>query len=130
MPRTKTAGPTEKELQILSILWKNGQNTVRQVNKIMNRSEVTGYTTTLKQMQIMFEKGLLKRDETFKTHIYLPAQSEMIVQKQVLGSLLDRVFSGSVGKLVLSALSSKKISKDELSKIKQMIKQKEQDIQK
>jgi BlaI family transcriptional regulator, penicillinase repressor len=128
MARTRSTGPTDKELQILSILWKNGPSTVRQINKIMNRSENTGYTTTLKLMQIMFEKGLLKRDESSKTHVYLPLRSESVVQEEVIGNLLDRAFSGSVGKLVLRVLSSKKISPEELAKIKKVINQKEQEM--
>ena len=129
MSRTKSIGPTDKELQILSILWKNGPSTVRQINKIMNWSENTGYTTTLKLMQIMFEKGLLKRDETSKTHIYLPLRSESVVQEEVIGNLLDRAFAGSVGKLVLRVLNSKKISPEELAKIKKIINQKEKEMQ-
>jgi predicted transcriptional regulator len=129
MARTRTIGPTDKELQILSILWKNGPSTVRQINKIMNRSENTGYTTTLKLMQIMIEKSLLKRDESSKTHIYLPLHSESVIQEEVIGNLLDRAFAGSVGKLVLRVLTSKKISQEELAKIKNMINQKEKEMQ-
>jgi predicted transcriptional regulator len=128
MARTKTTGPTEKELQILSIMWKNGSCTVRDVNKIMNRNENTGYTTTLKQMQLMFEKGLLKRDENSKSHIYSPVQTESFVQEEVLGNILDKIFSGSVGKLVLHALSTKKISQQELTSIKRVITQKEKEL--
>ncbi|MFH0735092.1 MAG: BlaI/MecI/CopY family transcriptional regulator [bacterium] len=128
MARIKSLGPTEKELEILSILWQNGPNTVRFVNLIMNRSENTGYTTTLKQMQIMFEKGLLKRDESNKTHIYLPVHSESTIKEVVVSKMMDRIFSGSAGKLVLHALSSKKISSEELSKIKKIIDQKEQEL--
>jgi predicted transcriptional regulator len=128
MARTKTTGPTEKELQILSIMWKNGSCTVRDVNKIMNRNENTGYTTTLKQMQLMFEKGLLKRDENSKSHIYTPIQSESFIQEEVIGNILDKIFSGSVGKLVLHALSTKKISQQELASIKRVITQKEKEL--
>jgi BlaI family transcriptional regulator, penicillinase repressor len=125
MARKKGTGPTEKELQILSILWSKGPSTVRNINKVMNRDEDTGYTTTLKLMQIMYEKGLLKRDESEKTHIYTPARPEAHVQEEIVGSLLDRVFSGSTEKLVLRALSSKKVSAEELANIKKMINQKE-----
>jgi BlaI family transcriptional regulator, penicillinase repressor len=125
MARKKITGPTEKELQILSILWTHGPSTVRNVNKVMNQDEDTGYTTTLKLMQIMYEKGLLKRNESAKTHIYLPAQSEAHVQEELVGSLLDRVFAGSTEKLVLRALSSKKVSAEELANIKKMVNQKE-----
>jgi predicted transcriptional regulator len=122
MARKRILGrPTEKELQILSILWSRGPSTVRDINKVMNRDENTGYTTTLKLMQIMYEKGLLKRNESARTHIYLPAQSEAYVQEEVVDSLLDRVFAGSAEKLVLRALSSKKVSATELAKIKKVI---------
>jgi BlaI family transcriptional regulator, penicillinase repressor len=128
MARKKNIGPTEKELQILSILWKYGSGTVREVNSKINQNETTGYTTTLKLMQIMFEKGLLKRDESSKTHIYTPANKENIVQKEIIGSLLNRVFAGSAEKLVMSALSAKKISREELEKIKTLISQKELEL--
>jgi predicted transcriptional regulator len=90
----------------------------------MNRDHSTGYTTTLKLMQIMYEKGLLKRDESAKTHIYSPTRSEVHVQEEVVGNLLNRVFAGSTEKLVLRALSSKKVSTEELENIKRMINQK------
>jgi predicted transcriptional regulator len=109
-------------------MWKNGSCTVRDVNKIMNRNENTGYTTTLKQMQLMFEKGLLKRDENSKSHIYTPIQSESFIQEEVIGNILDKIFSGSVGKLVLHALSTKKISQQELASIKRVITQKEKEL--
>jgi predicted transcriptional regulator len=125
MARKKVAGPTEKELQILSILWSHGPSTVRNINKVMNQDESTGYTTTLKLMQIMYEKGLLKRNESAKTHIYTSAHSEAKVQEEVVDSLLDRVFAGSTEKLILRALSSKKVSASELANIKKMVNQKE-----
>ena len=128
MARKKNIGPTEKELQILSILWKYGQGTVREVNSKINLNENTGYTTTLKLMQIMFEKGLLKRDESSKTHIYKPTYPENLVQEEIVDSLLSRVFAGSTVKLVMSALSAKKVSRDELEKIKMLISQKESEL--
>jgi len=126
MARKRITGrPTEKELQILSILWSQGSSTVRDVNKVMNQDQDTGYTTTLKLMQIMYEKGLLKRNESAKTHIYSPIHSEAHIQEKIVDSLLDRVFAGSTEKLVLRALSSKKVSASELAQIKKMINQKE-----
>ncbi len=121
MARQKVSGPTDKELSILSILWCKGPSTVRQVNEEMAKQQRTGYTTTLKLMQIMSDKGLLIRDDSKFQHIYKPAVSEEKTQKQVVGDLLDRVFSGSAGKLVMRALSAKKVSADELAKIKKMI---------
>jgi predicted transcriptional regulator len=128
MARKRNTGPTEKEMQILSILWKQGAGTVREVNSKINQNENTGYTTTLKLMQIMYEKGLLKRDESSKTHIYTPANTENSVQKEIIGSLLNRVFAGSTEKLIMSALSAKKVSREELKKIKNFISQKEGEL--
>ena len=127
MPRKKTAIPTEKELQILSIIWRRGPSTVREVNTVMNRDSGTGYTTTLKLMQIMHEKRLLKRDDSAKTHVYLPANSEEQIQSQVVDNLLDRVFAGSTKKLMMRVLSSQHVTPDELSSLKKMIEMKEKE---
>ena len=127
MPRKKTAIPTEKELQILSIIWRRGPSTVREVNTVMNRDSGTGYTTTLKLMQIMYEKRLLKRDDSAKTHVYLPANSEEQIQSQVVDNLLDRVFAGSTKKLMMRVLSSQHVTPDELSSLKKMIEMKEKE---
>jgi BlaI family penicillinase repressor len=121
MARNKAAGPTDKELDILSILWNNGPSTVRQVNEVMNKQQRTGYTTTLKLMQIMTGKGLVVRDDSKFQHIYRPAVSEEKTQKQVVGDLLEKVFSGSAEKLVMRALSAKKVSSKELAKIRKML---------
>ncbi|MCK5225225.1 MAG: BlaI/MecI/CopY family transcriptional regulator, partial [Planctomycetes bacterium] len=91
MARHKTASPTNKELVILGILWNNGPSTVRQVNEEMNKQQKTGYTTTLKLMQIMTEKGLVVRDDSKFQHIYKPAISEEKTQNQVVGDLLEKV---------------------------------------
>ena len=121
MARNKAAGPTDGELAILQILWQNGPATVRQVNQQMNKHQKTGYTTTLKFMQIMADKGLLIRDQSQFRHIYKPAVSEEKTQKQLIGSLLDRAFAGSAEKLVMRALSAKKVSPKELAKIKKLL---------
>lgn len=128
MARKKRSGPTEKEMEILSILWKQGASTVRDVNTIMNRNEDTGYTTTLKLMQIMYEKGLLKRDTSSKTHVYFPASSEESVQNQVVGNMMSHVFEGSAEKLMMRVLSSQKVSAEELEKLKKLIEDKEREI--
>jgi BlaI family transcriptional regulator, penicillinase repressor len=128
MSRKKQSIPTQKELTILSILWKRGASTVREVNTVMNHDEDTGYTTTLKLMQIMFDKGLLKRDASAKTHIYFPANSEEQIQSQVVGNLLDRVFAGSPEKLMMRVLSSQQVSAEELSSLKELIELKEREI--
>ena len=121
MAKQDTLQPTDRELTILGILWDNGPSTVRQVNDAMNQTKATGYTTTLKLMQIMTEKGLLIRDESQFKHIYRPAISEEKTQRQLVGDLLQRAFSGSAEKLVMRALSAKKVSAKELTKIKRMI---------
>jgi predicted transcriptional regulator len=121
MARRKTTRPTDRELTILRILWDNGPSTVRQVNEAMSQDENTGYTTTLKLMQIMTEKGLLLRDDSQFKHIYRPALTEEKAQKQLVGDLLDRAFSGSAEKLVMRALSAKKVSAKELASIKKML---------
>ncbi len=121
MARYKSSQPTDRELAILRILWDNGPSTVRRVNEAMNEDENTGYTTTLKLMQIMTEKGLLRRDESQFKHIYKPAITEEKTQKQLVGDLLEKAFSGSAEKLVMRALSAKKVSQKELAKIKKLL---------
>jgi BlaI family penicillinase repressor len=113
--------PTDRELTILRILWDSSPSTVRQVNEIMSKESNTGYTTTLKLMQIMTEKGLLLRDDSQFKHVYKPAVTEEKAQKQLVGDLLDKAFSGSAEKLVMRALSAKKVSPKELERIKKMI---------
>ena len=121
MARRKTSRPTDRELTILRILWDNGPSTVRDVNEAMNEDQNTGYTTTLKLMQIMVEKRLLLRDDSQFKHIYRPALTEEKAQKQLVGDLLDRAFSGSAEKLVMRALSAKKVSAKELASIRKML---------
>jgi len=121
MARRKTPRPTDRELTILRILWDKGPSTVREINEAMSKDEDTGYTTTLKLMQIMAEKGLLRRDESGRQHVYKPAFTEEKTQKQLVGDLLQRAFSGSAEKLVMRALSAKKISAKELTRIRRML---------
>ena len=121
MARHKSPRPTDRELTILGILWDKGPSTVRQVNEAMNKHANTGYTTTLKLMQIMVEKGLVLRDDSQFKHIYKPALSEEKAQKQLVGDLLERAFSGSAEKLVMRALSAKKVSAKELAGIRRML---------
>jgi BlaI family penicillinase repressor len=120
MARRKTTGPTERELAILGVLWGKGPSTVRQIHEALYASGRIGYTTTLKLMQIMTEKGLLVRSAD-RPHVYRPAMSEERTQKQVVGDLLDKVFAGSAEKLVMRALSTKKVSADELERIRAML---------
>lgn len=121
MARGKTLRPTDRELTILRILWDSGPSTVRQVNEAMNEGGSTGYTTTLKLMQIMTDKGLLRRDDSQFKHIFKPALTEAKAQKQLVGDMLERAFAGSAEKLVMRALSAKKISAMELARIRKML---------
>jgi BlaI family penicillinase repressor len=121
MARHRNSRPTDRELTILRILWDNGPATVREVNEAMNEDQDTGYTTTLKLMQIMTDKGLLRRDDSQFKHVYKPAMTEEKAQKLLVGELLEKAFSGSAEKLVMRALSAKKVSAKELEKIRKML---------
>ncbi len=113
--------PTKAELAILSVLWEHGPSTVRQVHEELRRSQPTGYTTTLKQMQVMAEKGLLSRGEAGRAHVYRPTRTEERTLRAVTRDLLQRAYRGSAEKLVLHALQAKKVSSDELAKIRQLL---------
>lgn len=113
--------PTDAELAILSVLWERGASTVRDVHDELSRTQATGYTTVLKLLQIMTEKGLVVRDESQRAHIYEARYSEQRTQRQLLGDLLDRAFGGSPAKLVMQALSGRKTSAEELSAIRELL---------
>ena len=119
--------PTETELEILNILWQEGPSSVRIVNEKMNEQKEVGYTTTLKLMQLMAQKGLVKRDESKRTHIYNAAVKAKDLQQTMVNKLMNAVFSGSAGQLALSALGNGKASKQELDEIKALIEQLEND---
>src|SRR3954470_17388846 len=104
MATTKTIKPTESELEILQILWKKGNASVREVHEEILQTKEAGYTTTLKLMQIMFEKGLVKRDDSAKTHIYQPNISKERTQNQFVGKMISSLFGGSSTQLVMQAL--------------------------
>ena len=109
--------PTESELEILQVLWQKQAATVREVNEEILKTKDAGYTTTLKLMQIMFEKGLVTRDSSSKTHIYQPAVSKENTQNLFLNKMIDSLFSGSPAQLVMQALGNHKASKKELEEI-------------
>jgi BlaI family transcriptional regulator, penicillinase repressor len=115
--------PTEAELAILNVLWKLGPSTVRAVHEELNQTQEqeSGYTTTLKLLQIMTEKGLVKRDESQRSHVYEPLFTEQQVQRQLVGHLLERAFGGSAKKLVMQALSGKKASREEIAEIRKLL---------
>src|SRR5437762_14041195 len=115
--------PTDAELAILSVLWERGASTVRDVHEELSRTQATGYTTVLKLLQIMTEKGLVVRDEAQRAHIYESRYGEQKTQRQLLTDLADRAFGGSAAKLVLQALSGRKASADELAEIREMLEQ-------
>ena len=118
---TKYLKPTESELEILQVLWDKKTASVRDVHEELSKTKDAGYTTTLKLMQIMFEKGLVKRDSTLKTHFYQAAASREKTQKQLLGKMIDTLFGGSPSQLVMQALGNHKASPDELEEIQKMI---------
>jgi BlaI family penicillinase repressor len=121
MPRKPNVHPTEAELAILQVLWRDGPSTVRHVHEQLTVSQKIGYTTVLKTLQIMTEKGLVRRDESQRAHVYAARRSEEQTQKRLLGDLLDRAYRGSAGKLVMQALSSRRASPEELAAIRRML---------
>ena len=119
--------PTEGELAILSILWSRGPCTVGQVQESLSRERETGYTTALKLLQIMIEKGLVVRDESKRAHVYRAKFTEEQTQQQLVGDLLERAFGGSATRLVVQALSSRRASKKELEQIRNLLNELEGD---
>jgi predicted transcriptional regulator len=116
-----TPRPTDSELGILRVLWDRGPSTVREVHDALSRTHDSGYTTILKLLQIMTEKGLVVRDERQRAHVYATTLSQQRTQTQLLGDLIDRAFGGSPAKLVMQALSATKASAEELTVIRQLL---------
>jgi predicted transcriptional regulator len=114
--------PTESELEILNVLWAEGQATVRKVHEAMAGFKDAGYTTTLKLMQIMHDKGLVGRDDSGKSHIYFPLASKEKTQQQFVGKMMQTLFDGSPSQLMLQALGGHKPSKEEIEKIETLLK--------
>jgi len=119
--KKKLPKPTDSEVALLRVLWQRGPRTVREVWEEASRTQQIGYTTVLKILQIMLAKGLVERDETDRTHVYRAALAQEETQRQLIGHLLDRVFAGSAGKLVMQALSVKKASREELVQIRKLL---------
>ncbi len=117
----KPPRPTDTELSILRILWTHGASTVRQVHAELSRERPAAYTTALKMLQIMTEKGLVRRDETERTHVYQSRLTEEQTQRQLVRDLLDRAFGGSASKLVLQALATRRATAEELGEIRKLI---------
>jgi predicted transcriptional regulator len=117
--------PTDAELAILRVLWERGPSTVRQVHESQRQDPPTAYTTTLKLLQIMTEKGHVQRDDRDRTHVYHALDTEEQTQRLLLQDLLDRAFGGSSTKLVMQALSSRKASREELAEIRRLLDERE-----
>lgn len=120
MPRSPSSQPNDVELAILRVVWKLKSCTVREVHEALQSERTSGPTTTLKMMQVMCEKGLLKRDDSQRPQQYSPAVPEEQTQKKIVGDLIQKVFDGSVRKLVMHAVQADSISADELAEIRKL----------
>lgn len=118
----KNIKPTESELEILNVIWEKGEATVREVHEVLEKQKPSGYTTTLKLMQIMYEKDLLQREASGKTHIYKAAINKEAVQGQIVQRMIDNVFSGSAAQMVMQALGNHRTSAEELDEIRKYLK--------
>lgn len=120
-PAPETPAPTEAELDVLRVLWDRGPSTVREVFDAIAVDKAVGYTTVLKQMQVMHQKGLLTRSERFRSHVYEPALERAATQQQLASSILRRAFGGSARSLLQSALAGRKVKASELDEIRQLL---------
>lgn len=120
---TNTRLPTDAELEILRVLWARGPSTVREVQEVLSEQREVGYTTALKLLQIMHEKGLVLRDESARTHVYEAAVAQERTQNALVGDLVDRAFGGSASALVLGALAAKPATREELAEIRRLLDQ-------
>lgn len=128
MERKAAIEPTKSELEILQVLWQHGASTVRFVNDELNaQKREVNYTSTLKLMQIMLEKGLLKRDDTNMKHVYSPAEEESKTKNFLLGRFVDNLYNGSASQLMMQLLGNKKTSKKELEAIRELLKKMDTD---
>jgi BlaI family penicillinase repressor len=121
MPKPKLPEPTDGELEILLVLWETGPATVREVYERLSPRRAIVYTTVLKLMQIMAEKGLVERDESQRAHVYRARLTQDEARQRLVGDLLDRLFQGSAKQLVMQALSSRKATREELAEIRRML---------
>ncbi len=127
MASAPTPKPTDTELGILRVLWSRGPSTVREVHDVLSEIRALAYTTTLKMLQIMTEKGLTVREDRGSQHLYRARHTEQATQRRLVGDLLERAFGGSTTRLVMQALAAKKASPEELREIRQLLSDKERD---
>lgn len=125
--KSTVSKPTKAEQEILATLWSLEKATVRQVHTELSTKREVGYTTVLKLMQIMFEKRLLVRDDSKRSHVYWPRQQAQVTQRRLVKDLVQKVFDGSTGKLVLNALSTKSATPEEIAEIRKMLDEMEND---
>jgi predicted transcriptional regulator len=125
MARPSSAQPTEVEMQILRILWELGPSPVREIHKRLEAAKGTNYSTTVKMLSVMLQKGLVKRDEDAQPHVYRPTLTRAKTGKRLLDDLIDKVYDGSAMSLVLQALASRKATKEELYEIRRLLDQME-----
>ena len=121
MPKNSPPKPTEAELELLGVLWKHGPLTVREIHDNLSKAKATGYTTTLKILQKMTVKGLVRRDESARSHVYTPVLKAEQTQRQLVRDLLKKAFGGSPGKLMVAALSGKKATAAERTEIRRLL---------
>ena len=121
MPRTASSQPTEVELQMLRILWQHGPSTAREVHNQLSETRETNYSTTVKMLSVMLDKQLVKRDETVRPQLFQPAATRDRTQRRMLKDLVQKAYDGSVGSLVMQALSSQKSSPGELAEIRRLL---------
>jgi len=121
--RSPLPSPTDAELDVLRVLWDRGPSTVREVHDVISGTKATGYTTVLKQMQVMHRKGLLTRSERFTSHLYEPALPRTETQRQLVGDLLKQAFDGSARGLLQSALAGRSVRAEELAEIRELLEQ-------
>jgi len=127
MARKASEQPTDVELAILRVLWARGPSSVREVHEALLATRDTGYSTTLKMMQVMFEKGLLRRDESRRPQVYAPVVAEEQTQSAMVDELVRKVFGGSARKLVMRAVQSESVTAEELAEIRKLLKKLEGD---
>jgi BlaI family penicillinase repressor len=116
-----TPTPTDAELEILRVLWERGPSTVREVHEAIGAAKDVGYTTVLKQMQVMHRKGLLARSDRFRSHVYQPAHSQHTMQRQLAATVLQQAFGGSARQLLQSALAGRSVDRRELAEIRALL---------